>query len=83
MNNAGYVDRFGNAITNIESAGEDASTVRVPGKVQCDIRGYYQGAPRGEPLALTGSSGFLEIAVNGGNAAQIFALALGDAVEVR
>ncbi len=77
-----YIDRFGNAITNIESPGQDARHVRVPGKVQCDIKRSYQEVPGGQPLALVGSSGFMEIAVNGGNAAQMFALKLGDVVEV-
>ena len=36
-----------------------------------------------QPLALVGSSGFLEIAVNNGNAAQELALKIGDVVEVR
>ena len=57
--------------------------VCVPDKVQCESREFYEDAPRGQPLALVGSSGFLEIAVNGGSAARMFALALGDTVEVR
>lgn len=77
------IDHFGNAITNIELPDKSVSQVRVPDKVQCEVRKLYQDAPRGQPLALVGSSGFLEIAVNGGDAARMFALTLGDAVEVR
>ena len=77
-----YLDHFGNAIANIVP-GQGVSQVCVPDKVQCEIRKFYRDAPRSQPSALVGSSGFLEIAVNGGNAAQMFAITLGDAVEVR
>jgi S-adenosyl-L-methionine hydrolase (adenosine-forming) len=77
-----YIDRFGNAISNIESLAGSVTKVRVPDKVQCDIKGFYQEVPSGQPLALLGSTGYLEIAVNGANAAQKLGLKLGDAVEV-
>jgi len=77
-----YIDHFGNAVSNIESPAKSVSKVRVPDKVQCDIKRFYQEVPGGQPLAITGSAGYLEIAVNGGNAAQTFGLKLGDAVEV-
>lgn len=38
--------------------------------------------PKGEPLAILGSCGFLELAVNGGSAAQALGLAVGAPVEV-
>jgi S-adenosylmethionine hydrolase len=78
-----YIDHFGNAITNIEWSGKSPGKVCVPGRLQCDIREFYQDAAPGQPLAVRGSSGFLEIAVNGGNAAQMFGLTPGNAVEVR
>ncbi|HUI07071.1 MAG TPA: SAM-dependent chlorinase/fluorinase [Verrucomicrobiae bacterium] len=76
------IDHFGNAITNIELPRQGASRVCVPDKVQCAVRRFYQDGPPNQPLALMGSSGFLEIAVNGGNAARMFALTCGDPVEV-
>ena len=77
-----YIDHFGNAITNIEWPGKQAGKVRVPGKVECDIRDFYQQVPSSQPLVIIGSAGFLEIAVNGGNAASQFGLKIGDPVEV-
>jgi hypothetical protein len=77
-----YIDHFGNAISNIESPSQSVGAVRVPDKVQCHIQKFYQEVPAGQPLAILGSTGYLEIAVNGGNAAQRFGLKLGDMVEV-
>jgi S-adenosyl-L-methionine hydrolase (adenosine-forming) len=77
-----YIDHFGNAISNIESPEKSAGTVRVPDKVQCDLKKFYQEVPAGQPLAVLGSTGYLEIAVNGGNAAQTYSLKLGDPVEL-
>lgn len=45
-------------------------------------RTYSEVAP-GAALALVGSSGFLEISINGGSAAQAFNIALGDPVTVQ
>jgi S-adenosyl-L-methionine hydrolase (adenosine-forming) len=83
-----YLDRFGNAITNIEadavrSLGEGALHVFVGRKRLCPIGAFYQSVPSGRPVAVLGSSGFLEIAVNGGSAAQQLGLRVGQAVTVR
>jgi hypothetical protein len=69
------VDRFGNLISNIDSAllrrcGCEAPEVRVG---RTDIRRFvrtYADTPVGDLCALVGSSGFLELAVNGGSAAE-------------
>ena len=76
------IDRFGNAITNIESPAETATKVRVPGKLDCAIKSFYQEVPQGQPLAIVGSIGYLELSVNGASAAQTFGLRTGDVVEV-
>jgi S-adenosylmethionine hydrolase len=64
-----YIDRFGNLITNIPAAyvgGKEwvinAAGVRIKG---CHT---YSDTPWGDLLALEGSHGFLEIAVNSGSA---------------
>ena len=44
---------------------------------------FYQAVARGQPMAVPGSSGFLELAVNGGSAAQNFNLKVGEEVIVR
>ena len=78
-----YIDRFGNAISNIESPSETATKVRVPGKLDCVIKRFYQEVPHGQSLAIVGSIGYLELSVNGSNAAKTFGLRIGDVVEVR
>ena len=77
-----HLDHFGNAITNIELSGAAVSQVCVPDKLQCEVRQSYQALPPGQALALVGSSGFLEIAVNAENAARKLGLVVGDVVEV-
>ena len=61
-----YVDHFGNCVTNLPP---EAGAVEVRGTQLRRHRTYAEGAA-GEPLALVGSAGFLEIAVPGGSAAQ-------------
>ena len=76
-----YIDHFGNAITNIGSLAKSVTRVHVAGKTAPKIVEFYrQGAPS-EPIALIGSSGFLEIAINGGHAARTLDLQVGDVVE--
>lgn len=82
-----YVDSFGNIITNIEkdealSFGEDAS-VELNGKKAGSLKRTYSEAPKGAQLALISSSGLLEIAVNGGDAARLFNAQVGDKVILR
>ncbi len=71
------VDAFGNLMTNlteedVPAAAVSSGTIKltVNGKqIQKFVRTFGSGAP-GEPVALFGSAGFLEIAVNRGNAAR-------------
>lgn len=80
-----YVDRFGNAITNIPNAWIEATRagIFVHGKRIARLAAFYQAVPRGRAVAVPGSTGFLEVAVNGGNAAKRFGLKTGDSVSVR
>jgi len=83
-----YIDHFGNAITNIDirslkSGKTRAVRVFAGRKVVCGLADFYQAVPPGKPVAVFGSSGFLEIAVNGASAAQHFKLRVGDGVTVR
>ena len=80
-----YLDRFGNAITNIEAGllpGDVKGTceVTVKRKVRCKLAECYSAVPAGHPVAVIGSSGLLEIAVNGGSAERRFRLKIGDKV---
>jgi S-adenosyl-L-methionine hydrolase (adenosine-forming) len=82
-----YCDRFGNVITNLETASLQPLArygiqVVVKGKRLCSLAQYYGAVPTGKPVAIFGSSGFLEIAVNGGNAAKRLGLRVGDRIEL-
>jgi S-adenosylmethionine hydrolase len=81
-----HVDHFGNIITNINQKEiVDAKTVSV--KLQnlslkvAFSKTYAQAKPQ-EPIALIGSYGFLEIALNQANAAERFYVKTGDKIEV-
>ena len=82
-----WIDRFGNLVTNIQ--GEllrewDRSRVRVSigAHSVCVLRRYYAEAPAGEALLLIGSSGKLEIAINGGSAADLLKVSAGTLLTV-
>lgn len=79
-----YLDRFGNAITNlpgdlVSKPGKVARVV-VGRKASFPVREFYQSVPAGRAVAVPGSSGFLELAVNGGNASTKYRLRVGDKV---
>jgi len=74
------VDRFGNAVTNVVAA--SASEVRVLDQV-LPLRRTYADVGPGEPVALVGSSGLIEIAVREGSAAEVLGISRGTRVVVR
>ena len=74
------VDRFGNAITNF--VGARGGAVEVNG-VELRVQRTYASAGLGEPVAVCGSSGLIEIAVRDGNAAAQLGLARGSTVLFR
>ena len=82
-----HVDRFGNAITNLRRGDipwlYEATVVEIGEQVITGLKETYAQARTGEPLALIGSSGHLEIAIAGGNAAQRLNVYIGDEVRVR
>ncbi|MBX6422493.1 S-adenosyl-l-methionine hydroxide adenosyltransferase family protein [Thermosulfurimonas sp. F29] len=67
------VDRFGNLILNlsVRELPFGSFRVEVEGR-RVPLARTYAEVPEGEPLALIGSDGFLEIAVNRGSAAELF-----------
>ena len=88
------IDRFGNAITNISEGAiaglESASTGEISvyeiriGSVRLNrFNRAYAESGVGKPLAIIGSSGLLEIAVNGGNAKESLGLKWGDPVIIQ
>ncbi len=82
-----YFDRFGNAITNIENRHLQSLNTRSPrvaiaGKIACPLLACYTAVPAGKLVAVPGSTGFLEIALNGGNAERKLKLRIGSPVRV-
>jgi S-adenosylmethionine hydrolase len=83
-----YIDRFGNAITNLEGrlqegSGRASCEVHAKRRWNCPLKTFYQAVPPKRPVALVGSSGFLEIAVNGGSAEKVLSLRIGTPVVLR
>lgn len=80
-----FIDLFGNIVTNISSGMVDFQ----PGDIlelrekRLSFWNSYGFCERGEPLALIGSHGYLEIAINQGNAALFFSKKQGDEIIVR
>jgi S-adenosyl-L-methionine hydrolase (adenosine-forming) len=85
------VDRFGNLITNITETHLAAILAKGAGKKieillnRIPVGGFgqtYADAAPGDPLALVGSSGYLEIAVNRGSARRCLKARKGDGVRI-
>ncbi len=89
-----HIDHFGNCITNISQALFDdhlpAHRSSTASAFKCFVGNAtfrqthvtYGAVSEGDPLLLFGSSGHLEIAINGGNAADRLNLRTGDSVDV-
>jgi len=74
------VDRFGNAVTNLLAL--RGGEVELDG-LTLQVRRTYADAAPGEPTALVGSSGLVEIAVRDGSAAALLGLRRGSGVVLR
>lgn len=80
-----HIDHFGNITSNIpQEMVEQRRGCQIVAKGQNvgPVRQTYADVRAGEPLALIGSSGLLEIAVRDGSAAQLLGLHIHDPVEV-
>ena len=85
-----YTDRFGNLVTNLHEddtkqvAGEDGSVhITVGGTTLEGLSLSYAAERPGILLALVGSTGFLEVAVNLGSAQEFLGVDIGAPVELR
>jgi len=85
-----YVDRFGTMVTNIRQeqlrsprVQERAPSVIVNGRNIGPVRAAFHEVAVGEPIALLGSAGLLEIAVNQGRAVDQFGPLGTTSVEIR
>jgi S-adenosylmethionine hydrolase len=76
-----HIDTYGNAITAFPAArAHHAEFVVLRGDVRIPFQRFYGAVSPGDPLAVIGSSGFVEIAVNQGNAANQLSLRTGSEV---
>jgi S-adenosylmethionine hydrolase len=80
-----HVDHFGNLVTDLEPeviGDPQAVVIEVGGQRIVGVRHTYTEGKPGEPMALIGSSGRLEIAMPGGHAARWLKAQPGDRVRV-
>ncbi len=78
-----YIDRFGNAVTNIRGTALPIKPqVTAAGRRVGELVDSYAAAAEDEALTIIGSTGRLEIAVNRGSAAESLPLREGDEVRV-
>jgi S-adenosyl-L-methionine hydrolase (adenosine-forming) len=78
------IDQFGNLITSIPNTcvTQNHWTVQVTG-FSFPSGSTYSNVATGRPVGLQGSHGWVELSVNGGNAAQQFGLHIGDPVDLK
>lgn len=93
-----HVDHFGNCVTNIRRStladALDLDTNSPAADTLPPVKGYvgstvlenlhttYGAVNEGDPLLLFGSTGFLEVGVNGGNAAELLDIRKGDSIKL-
>jgi S-adenosylmethionine hydrolase len=81
-----HIDRFGNLITNVQYPADDrgspAPSLRISagGRQISGLSRTFSDVAPGDLVAYVGSSGYLEIAVRGGNAAAHLSMDVGDPV---
>ncbi len=76
-----HIDRFGNCISAIHSSdlkgGHSFVKLKIGSRVVAKMVRTYAGAEGSIPVCLFGSSGFLEVAVRQGSAAQLLGISIG------
>ncbi len=84
-----YVDNFGNAISNITKQTLERYSEKKQISINYNktnyikaIQEHYEDVPEGECIALFGVNGYLEIAINKGNASQLLGLHIGHTIIV-
>jgi S-adenosyl-L-methionine hydrolase (adenosine-forming) len=83
-----YIDRFGNAITSIDTEALNllnhppSHAVHVKSRQEFPSASYFQQVTTGSPLCYMGSSGFLELGSNGESAATCFSIKTGNIIAV-
>ncbi|WNJ17466.1 SAM-dependent chlorinase/fluorinase [Pontibacter sp. G13] len=74
-----YIDHFGNAITQLKQSTQPPTFIQI-GKQTIPFHTTYASVAAGQPLALWGSHGLLEIAVRNGDAANQLGISVGNEV---
>lgn len=84
-----YIDKFGNAIFNItkekferKRKNRNYSIHWKRANAFTEIYHHYSDVPGGEKLCLFNSNGFLEIAINQGNAAELLGVRMDDTLQI-
>lgn len=79
-----YIDRFGNLITNIPGElVKQTSWQVIINNITIDSDKTYSQVNLGENIAIVGSHGWIEIAVNGGNAQKQLQLDTHDQIQIK
>ena len=76
-----FIDRFGNAVTNLKAEEIKGEYLIFEG-IKIPIVRCYEDVEKGEPLALIGSFGTLELSVREGSFAEEFGVLSGDSIEL-
>lgn len=87
-----HVDHFGNLISDLKrqrlaewlgAAGFEGVMIEAGRASLQGVAACYEAAPRGRAVAVIGSAGRVEIAVNGGRADEVLGLGRGDSIWLR
>lgn len=79
-----HIDHFGNLVTNITAKqASRAFKLEMGGRLIVNRREFFAGAAAGEPFAILGSAGFIEIAVDRESAADKLNAKVGTRVVMR
>lgn len=84
-----HIDRFGNLVTNVDreilsklKIKNEKAKIEIGKRKIAGVKRSYVSVGKGELLALFGSSGFLEVSVNLGNASKVLGVKRGEKIEV-
>jgi S-adenosylmethionine hydrolase len=78
-----HIDRFGNCITNItRDLVKPNASLLINRKTIMRFRNFYGEDSTNTPFAIWGSTGFLEISINGGSAAAVLNARNGNKIDL-
>jgi len=81
-----HIDNFGNLVSNVtrsELKQAKESKIKIKNRVIPKISTTFSDVKSGEIVAYLGSSNFLEVGVNLGNAARTLRAKVGDKIEIQ